>query len=112
MIRSIIFLITLFFLFFLLFQNKDLVISIQYFPGGSTNPIPLYLIILGIFLFGFIFSLVMVIPGWIRLKLETRKLKKEVQSLAEEVGHLRTAASSTLTPPSSSPTRPEIQGPL
>jgi uncharacterized integral membrane protein len=103
MIRTILFMTALFFVFFFLVNNRDLVIAIQIYPGGSAKPIPLYLLILGTFLTGFILSVFMIFPGWLRLKLESRRQKKEIESLVEEVGHLRTAPSITpSTPPSAS----------
>ncbi|MBI1823427.1 MAG: DUF1049 domain-containing protein, partial [Nitrospirae bacterium] len=77
MIRALISLVVLFIVFVFLVNNKDAVISIQYFPGGSAKMIPLYLFVLGTFLLGFVLSVVMMIPSWLRLKLETRRQRKD-----------------------------------
>ncbi|MBI3595457.1 MAG: LapA family protein [Nitrospirae bacterium] len=95
MIRALISLVVLFIVFVFLVNNKDAVISIQYFPGGSAKMIPLYLFVLGTFLLGFVLSVVMMIPSWLRLKLETRRQRKEIESLSEEIGHLRILSPST-----------------
>lgn len=111
MIRATLFLTVLIFLSFLLIQNKDMVVAIQYYPGGPTNLIPHSLFALGTFFLGIILSLILIFPGWLKLKLESRRQKKEIESLIEEVGQMRKAFSSSNSIPSSSPSQAETFGP-
>lgn len=111
MIRTILFLIAIFFIFFFLVNNRDLAVPIQTYPGGGVKTVPFYLLILGTFLAGLILSVVMIFPGWLKLKLESRRQKKEIESLIEEVGHLRVASPSAGSLPAT-PVEPESQGPL
>ncbi len=115
MIRTILFMTALFFIFFFLVNNRDLAVPIQTYPGGEAKPVPLYLLVLGTFLAGLILSIIMIFPGWLKLKLESRRQKKEIESLVEEIGQLRTVPPSspaTLTSFPSSPAEPDSPGPL
>ena len=89
MIRTIFFMVMLFVLFFLLINNKDQVVQLQYTLGKSSQPIPLYLLFLGTFLAGLVTAIILLFPSWLKLKLESRRQKKEIDSLEEEVGQLR-----------------------
>ena len=102
MIRALLFILAVFYIFFFLVNNKDLLVQVHLLPGGAVNPVPLYLLILGTFLAGLILAVIMIFPGWLKLKLETRRQRKEIESLVEEVGHLRTNVPSPSKPATSS----------
>jgi uncharacterized integral membrane protein len=101
-----------FLIFFFLVNNKDLVVPIQTYPGGGVKPVPLYLLVLGTFLAGLILSVIMIFPGWFKLKLESRRQKKEIESLVGEIGHLRVSPPSSPVTPPSSPAEHDSPGPL
>jgi uncharacterized integral membrane protein len=98
MIRAILSMLFLLLLFILLFSNKDASIPIHYYPGGTEKPVALYLFALGTFLSGFILTLLFLLPGWFRLKLESRRQRREIESLSEEIGHLRMQPPASPTP--------------
>ena len=95
MIRTVLLMIVLFALFFLLVLNRDSVIAMQVYPRGPATVIPFYLFLLGTFLSGYLLSFLMIFPGWLKLKLESRRQKKEIESLVEEIGYLRTVSPTT-----------------
>lgn len=99
MIRTIIFMLMLFALFFLLVNNKDQVVQIQYTLGKTSQPVPLYLLFLGTFLSGLGAAVILIFPSWLKSKLESRRQKKEIESLEEEVGQLRNQVSASSHPP-------------
>lgn len=93
MIRTIIFLLVSVAIFLLLLSNREQMVQIQYPFGPPAQFFPLYLLILGAILAGFLLALSFIFPSWLRLKLENRRRRKEVDGLEEELGKLRTRQS-------------------
>ncbi len=100
MIRAILFTILFVILFFFLFNNRDQAVQIQFLE--FNKPVPLYLLFSGTFLSGLVSAIILILPGWIKLKLETRRQKKEIDSLEEQIGALRTLSAAPPPPPVSS----------
>lgn len=100
MVRTVLFLFVSVAIFLLMLSNKEQVVQIQYPFGPPAQFIPLYLLILGAFLAGFLLAFFFIFPSWLRLKLENRRRKKEVDGLEEEIGKLRTRQN-PLSPPAS-----------
>ncbi|MHB8481235.1 MAG: lipopolysaccharide assembly protein LapA domain-containing protein [Nitrospiria bacterium] len=99
MIRTIFFMLIMFALFFILVNNKDQVVQIQYTLGKTSQPVPLYLLFIGTFLSGLGTAVILIFPGWLKSKLECRRQKKEIESLEGEVGQLRNQVSASSHPP-------------
>lgn len=76
MLRIIFAFIVLIVLVVMAMANKDLV-QINYVLG-STSPLPLYLILILTFVIsGFVFTLIL-LPSWIRDKMEIRRLRRRL----------------------------------
>jgi uncharacterized integral membrane protein len=101
MIRAILFTILFVILFFFLINNRDQAVQIHFLE--FNKPVPLYLLFSGTFLSGLVAAIILIFPGWIKLKLETRRQKKEIDSLEEQIGALRTLPAPTPPPPPISP---------
>lgn len=79
MIRLILFFIILLAIIVLATANNEPV-QINYLIG-KTPPLPLYIIIGGSFVAGGIAFTIMILPVWIKNKLEIRKLKRSIHSM-------------------------------
>ncbi|MEK6538883.1 MAG: LapA family protein [Nitrospirota bacterium] len=81
MLRIIFALIIVIILAVMAMANKELV-SISYVLG-STSPLPLYLVlIVTFFISAFVFTLIL-LPSWIRDKMEIRKLRRRLRDMEE-----------------------------
>ena len=81
MIRIIFALIIVIILAVMAMANKELV-QINYI-FGSTSPLPLYLILIVTFVIsGLVFTLIL-LPSWIRDKMEIRRLRRRLRELEE-----------------------------
>ena len=81
MIRIIFALIIVIILAVMAMANKELV-QISYILG-STSPLPLYLILIVTFVIsGLVFTLIL-LPSWIRDKMEIRRLRRRLKELEE-----------------------------
>lgn len=72
--------------------NQEQVISLHFFSGMKTNPIPIYLIGLTTFLLGLLFGTLWVGPGWLRSVLARRKQAKRIEQLEIDLDRIRSAA--------------------
>ena len=70
-------------------KNMDQQVSVWYFFGQTSGPVPLYLLLLGTFFGGMCIATLLLFPGWIKLRLELRKHKKILGKVEEELGHLK-----------------------
>lgn len=89
MIRLILLLILCLFLLTLGLKNGDSLVSLNYFFGVTTRPVPVVWLIAGAFAAGLVLGWLFVLPGWIRLKLELRRQRKTQDQLKEELGLYR-----------------------
>jgi len=89
MIRFILFIIVLAFLFTFSYTNAKELVVIHYFWNWESAPTRLDLIIVGSFLSGSVFALIFIVPGWIRLHLEHRRVRRSVGLLEAERDRLR-----------------------
>ncbi len=77
MIRVILALIIVIILAVLAMANKELV-QINYIVG-STSPLPIYLVLIVTFIIsGLVYTLIL-LPSWIRDKMEIRRLRKRLK---------------------------------
>ena len=77
MIRLIFSIIIMIAVFILALANKDQV-QINYLLG-TTSPLPLYIILIGTFIVGGLVFTIILLPAWIRDKMEIRKLRRSLQ---------------------------------
>ena len=77
MIRLIFALMIIIAVFVLALANKDQV-QINYLLG-TTSPLPLYIILVGTFIVGGLVFTIILLPAWIRDKMEIRKLRRSLQ---------------------------------
>lgn len=92
MLRLILFIVVVFFLFTFSYMNQEERVSIHFIWGGPFPPVPVYLIVAGSFLVGIVFAALMTFPGWLKMKLEKRKLNKRIEVLEADLDHLRSEA--------------------
>lgn len=79
MIRLIFSLIVLIAVLVLAMANKEPV-QINYLLG-NTSPLPLYLILIGTFIIGGLAFTGILLPAWIKDKMEIRKLKRTLKNI-------------------------------
>ena len=92
MIRTVIFLIISVVVFLLLLSNRDQMVRLQYPLAPPAQMIPLYLLLLGTFIAGFLLAVILIFPSWLKIKLDNRRSRKEIDGLEVEIGRLRTQA--------------------
>ncbi len=81
MLRVILALIIVIILAVLAMANKELV-QINYILG-STSPLPIYLVLIVTFIIcGLVYTLIL-LPSWIRDKMEIRRLRRRLRDLEE-----------------------------
>ncbi len=86
MIRVIISLIILSAVAIMAVANEG-VVQIHYL-FGTTPPLPLYVIIVGSFIISGVVFMIILLPAWIRDKLEIRKLRRALQKIESERGRI------------------------
>lgn len=84
MIRLIFSLIVLIGVLILAMVNKEQV-ELNYL-FGTTSPLPLYLILVGTFIIGGIVFTGILLPAWVKDKMEIRKLRRALQNREAEKG--------------------------
>jgi uncharacterized integral membrane protein len=109
MIRLIFMILVIFALFGFAYTNQNQTASLYLFWGVHSEPIPIYLIVIASFLLGTTFAALMVFPGWIKLKLERRRLAKRIEQLEVDLDHLRSEALKLSTPAPYSSETDEMQ---
>lgn len=82
MIRLIFSLIILLIVFILAMVNKEPV-QINYLLG-NTSQLPLYMILVGAFIAGGIVFSLLLLPAWIKNKMEIRKLRRSIKDIETE----------------------------
>jgi uncharacterized integral membrane protein len=91
MIRLILFILLIFFLFTLSYTNSQVTVPIHYFWGWESKPVRIDVLILVAFLSGMLLALVFLLPGWIQMRLEIRKKRRYIEQLEAERDHVRAA---------------------
>jgi uncharacterized integral membrane protein len=94
-LRLILIIVVVFFLFTFSYMNQEERVSLHFIWGSPTPPVAVYLIVAGSFLVGIVFAVLMTFPGWLRMKLEKRKLNKRIEVLEADLDHLRAEALKT-----------------
>ena len=81
MIRLILFIIVILVLFTLSLTNAQEQVTIRYFWGWTSQPIRIDLLILGSFLAGTLLTMIIILPGWIGMKLALRRNRRTIEQL-------------------------------
>lgn len=92
MVRLILLIVVVFFLFTFSYMNQEERVALHFFWAEPTSPLAVYLIVIGSFLVGILFAALMTFPGWVKMKLERRKLAKRIEALESDLDHLRSEA--------------------
>jgi len=74
------------------YLNQEQVVSLHFFGGMQTHPVPLYWIGLATFLLGLLLGALWVGPGWLRSALARRKQAKRIEQLEIDLDRIRSAA--------------------
>jgi uncharacterized integral membrane protein len=88
MIRLLILLLVVILYFTFVLYNMEEKIALKYVLGLSTQPLPVYLLILGSLIIGMLLASIWVIPGWIRMRLEMRRQRKTIEQMEQELSRL------------------------
>ena len=92
MIRTLLFILILTLGFTFMLKNTEPQVTLQYFFGMETSPIPVYHLVTGAFITGMLLAGVLVFPEWLRLRLEVRRQRKAIQRIEEEMERIRPSA--------------------
>ena len=93
-----------------LYLNQEQLVSLHFLWGMETEPLPFYLIVLGGFLIGFLFSFLLFVPGWIRSMLDRRKKSKRIEELEIDIDKIRSEALKDAVPTLPATTGESSQG--
>lgn len=72
-------------------QNADQLISLHYYFGLSTPPLPAYQLVLAAFILGGLFVVILLFPEWVRLRLELRRHRKALKKADHAMSKVRPA---------------------
>lgn len=92
MVRLIFLGLVVFFLFTFSYLNQDVKVSLSYLGGVQWGPISASFVVVGSFLVGIILAVVMTFPGWVKLRLQRRKLERRIAQLEEDLDRIRSEA--------------------
>jgi len=81
-----------------LYMNQEQEVSLHFFWGMETSPLPIYLIVLSSFLVGLFVSVLIFVPGWIRSMLDRRKKSKRIEQLEINIDKMRSETLKETTP--------------
>jgi len=71
-------------------MNADQLLALHYFRW-STPPLPVYQVVLGAFIIGGLFVVILLFPEWIRLRLELRRHRKALKKADDAMSKVRPA---------------------
>ena len=94
MIRLIFLLIVIILYFTFVLYNMEENIVLKYALGLSSQPLPVYLVILGSIMVGMLLAGILVIPGWIRMRVEMRRQRRTIEQMEQELSRLADMAPS------------------
>jgi uncharacterized membrane protein YciS (DUF1049 family) len=90
MIRVLILLVICLFLITLNLSNSHTLVSLNYFFGAHTRPVPVAWLVSGVFAAGLALGWLFGLPAWIKLKLELRRLNKTMGQMEAELNERQT----------------------
>jgi uncharacterized integral membrane protein len=71
-------------------MNADQILALHYFKW-STPPLPAYQVVMGAFVLGGLFVVVLLFPEWVRLRLELRRYRKAMKKADTAMSKVRPA---------------------
>jgi uncharacterized integral membrane protein len=71
-------------------MNADELIALHYFKW-ATPALPVYQVVLGAFIVGGLFVVVLLFPEWVRLRLELRRHRKALKKAGDAMNKLQPA---------------------
>jgi uncharacterized integral membrane protein len=92
MIRLLILLLVVILYFTFVLYNMEEKITLKYVFGLSTQPLPVYLLVLGSLTTGMLLASLLVIPGWVRMRMEMRRQRKTIEQMEQELSRLASIA--------------------
>lgn len=88
MIRLVILLmVIILYLTFVVYNMEDKV-ALKYVMGLSTDPLPVYLLLLAALMLGMVLATMFTIPAWIRMKMELRRQRRTIEEMEEDLNRL------------------------
>lgn len=84
-------LVIILYLTFVIYNLEERVV-LNYVLGLSTQPLPVYLLILGSLIIGMILAAVLTVPGWIRMRMEMRRQRRTINQMEQELNRLASMA--------------------
>lgn len=84
-------LVIILYLTFVIYNLEERVV-LNYVLGLSTQPLPVYLLILGSLIIGMILAAVLTVPGWIRMRMEMRRQRRTINQMEQELARLASMA--------------------
>jgi uncharacterized integral membrane protein len=92
MMRLILLLIVIILYFTFVLYNLEEKTVLKYALGLSTQPMPVYLLILGSIMIGMFLAGVLVFPNWIRMRVEMRRQRRTIEQMEQELNRLAAMA--------------------
>lgn len=100
MIRLLLLLVVLAVALLFALENRDQTIVLRLLFGEITPPMPVYLVVLASFALGVLIAGLLVVPDWIRTRLQLRRQRRQIAALEERLN-----APPAPVPPSVQPPR-------
>jgi uncharacterized integral membrane protein len=97
MIRLLILLLVIILYFTFVLSNLEEKTELRFLFGLKTQPLPVYLLVLGSFTIGMLLASILVIPGWIRMRMEMRRQRKTIEQMEQELSRLAAIAPGKIT---------------
>lgn len=77
------------------FKNSEQHISLEYYFGLSSGPLPVYEVVLGTFLIGILLGTAMILPECVRFYMKARRHRKALSRLGQELEAIKPASTNT-----------------
>ncbi len=81
-----------------LYNNQEQTISLHFFWGMQTDPLPFYWILISVFLIGFSLSALLFVPSWVRSMLDRRRKSRRIEQLEIDIDKMRSKTIKDSTP--------------
>ncbi len=91
MIRLILIILILLAVLSFSIKNANQEVILEYYFGLSTTPFPVYQLILWTFVLSVFVTTLLLLPGWIKLRLTVRRQRKDLKQLEDELNHLKSS---------------------
>jgi len=99
MIRLLLLLLVLAVALLFALENRDQMIVLRLLFGEIMPPTPVYLVVLTSFAIGVLVAGLLVVPDWIRTRLQLRRQRRQIAALEERLNAPPTPAPPSVQPP-------------